>query len=81
MNGMSKIKFELNRQGVAGLMKSAAMQEILTEYATGIRNRCGDGYTQDIYVGKNRANAMVSAETYQAKKDNLENNTILKAVR
>ena len=78
---MSKKKFKLNRQGVAELMKSAAMQEVLKEYATGIRNRCGDGYTQDIYVGKNRANAMVSAETYQAKKDNLENNTILKAVR
>lgn len=78
---MSKMKFKLNRKGVAELMKSAAMQEVLTEYATGIRNRCGDGYTQDIYVGKNRANAMVSAETYQAKRDNLENNTILKAVR
>lgn len=78
---MSKIKFKLNRQGVAGLMKSAAMQEVLNEYATGIRNRCGDGYAQDIYVGKNRANAMVRAETYQAKRDNLKNNTILKAVR
>lgn len=78
---MSKIKFKLNRKGVAELMKSAAMQEVLQEYATGIRNRCGDGYTQDIYVGKNRANAMVSAETYKAKSDNLENNTILKAVR
>ncbi len=78
---MSKKKFKLNRQGVAELMKSAAMQEVLNEYATGIRNRCGDGYTQDIYIGKNRANAMVSAETYQAKRDNLENNTILKAVR
>jgi len=78
---MSKKKFKLNRQGVAELMKSAAMQEVLNKYATGIRNRCGDGYTQDIYVGKNRANAMVSAETYQAKRDNLENNTILKAVR
>ena len=78
---MSKIKFKLNRKGVAELLKSAGMQEVLNEYATGIRNRCGDGYTQDIYVGKNRANAMVSAETYQAKKDNLENNTILKAVR
>lgn len=78
---MSNKKFKLNRQGVAELMKSAEMQEVLKEYATGIKNRCGDGYTQDIYVGKNRANAMVSAETYQAKRDNLENNTILKAVR
>jgi hypothetical protein len=78
---MGKMKFKLNRKGVAELMKSAAMQEVLKEYATGIRNRCGDGYEQDIYVGKNRANAMVSASTYQAKADNLRNNTILKAVK
>lgn len=78
---MSKVKFKLNRSGVAELMRSSAMQAVLQEYATGIRNRCGDGYTQDIYVGKNRANATVSAETYKAKRDNLENNTILKAVR
>lgn len=78
---MSKVKFKLNSKGVAELLKSAAMQEVLKEYATGIKNRCGDGYTQDIYVGKNRANAMVSAETREAFKDNLENNTILKAVR
>ena len=78
---MSKIKFKRNRKGVAELMKSEEMQGILTEYASGIKNRCGDGYTQDIYVGKNRANAMVYAETYQAKRDNKKNNTILKAVR
>ena len=78
---MSKVKFKRNRKGVAELMKSEEMQGILTEYASGIKNRCGDGYTQDIYVGKNRANAMVHAETYQAKRDNKKNNTILKAVR
>lgn len=75
------IKFKLNRKGVSELMKSAEMQEVLKDYATGIRNRCGEGYEQDIRVGKNRANAMVSASTYQAKADNLRNNTILKAVR
>ena len=78
---MSKMQFKLNRKGVADLMKSAEMKEVLKGYATGIRNRCGDGYEQDIYVGKNRANAMVSAVTYQAKADNLKNNTILKAVK
>lgn len=78
---MSNVKIKLNRSGVAELMRSSAMQEVLQEYATGIRNRCGDGYTQDVYVGKNRANAMVSAETYEANRDNIENNTILKAVR
>ena len=78
---MSKMQFKLNRKGVSELMKSAEMQEVLKGYATGIRNRCGDGYEQDIHVGKNRANAMVSASTYQAKADNMRNNTILKAVK
>lgn len=77
---MSKFKFELNRAGVAELMKSSAMQEVLKEKASTIRNRCGDGYEQDSYVGQNRANAMVTASTYKAKKDNLKNNTLLKAV-
>lgn len=78
---MSKMEFKLNRAGVRALMQSEEMQAVLTDYASGIQNRCGDGYVQDIYVGKTRANAMVSAETYQAKRDNLKNNTILKAVR
>ncbi|XUB61318.1 hypothetical protein IGI71_002400 [Enterococcus sp. DIV1279b] len=62
-------------------MKSNQMQDVLEEKATGVRNRAGEGYKQDIYVGKTRANAMVYADTYQAKKDNMKNNTLLKAVR
>lgn len=77
---MSK-KFVLNREGIKELMKSDAMQAILKDHATNIRSRCGDGYEQDERVGKNRANAMVYANAYQAKADNLRNNTILKAVR
>lgn len=78
---MSSFKFKLNRSGVRELMKSAEMQSVLTNYASNIRNRCGDGYKQDIYVGSNRANAMVSAATIKAKRDNNKNNTLLKAVR
>lgn len=78
---MSNFEFKLNRSGVRELMKSAEMQSVLTNYASNIRNRCGDGYEQDIYVGSNRANAMVSAATIKAKRDNNKNNTLLKAVR
>lgn len=78
---MAKMKFKLNRSGVAALMKSNQMQGVLEEKASGVRNRAGEGYKQDIYVGKTRANAMVYADTYQAKKDNMKNNTLLKAVR
>lgn len=78
---MSKWKVTLNRAGVKQLMQSEEMQALLTSKASAIRNRCGPGYEQDIFVGKNRANAKISAETAEARKDNSENNTILKAVR
>ncbi|MGM0163751.1 hypothetical protein [Enterococcus sp. DIV1059_2] len=78
---MANMKFKLNRSGVASLMKSAEMQGVLEEKATAVRNRAGEGYKQDTFVGKTRANAMVYADTYQAKKDNMKNNTLLKAVR
>ena len=78
---MAKNTFKLNYKGVGELMKSRPMQTVLNEYATNIKNRCGDGYEQDIYVGKSRANAMVTATTFEARKDNMDNNTLLKAVR
>ena len=78
---MSKFKFVLNRAGVRQLMQSEEMQSILKDKANNALNSLGEGYKSDIHVGKNRANAMVYADTYQAKRDNLKNNSILKAVR
>ena len=78
---MSKTKFKLNSSGVGQLLKSSEMQNVLSEHATNIRNRCCDGYEQDVFVGQNRANAAVKATSYKAKKDNMKNNTLLKAVR
>ena len=77
---MSDFVFKLNRKGVAELMKSQEMQGILKEHATTIKNRAGDGYEQDIHVGRNRANAMVRTATFKARKDNSKNNTLMKAV-
>lgn len=78
---MSKMKFELNRKGVADLMKSKGMQEILKDHATNIKNRAGHGFEQDLHVGKNRANARVWADAQSAKQDNSTRNTLLKSVR
>lgn len=74
-------KFVLNRQGVAELMKSAKMQDILNAKAKEVASRCGDGYEVSAYVGKSRANASVKAETKQAKLDNSKNNILLKALK
>ena len=77
---MSKMKFKLNSSGVRQLLQSTEMQTVLEQQASAIRNRAGVGYKQDTYVGKNRANAMVWADTHRAKRDNMKNNTLLKAV-
>ena len=77
----NKFKFELDRDGVSDLLRGQAMQELLGNKARSAAASCGAGYEADVYVGKNRANASISAETYQAKKDNLKNNTILKSLQ
>lgn len=77
---MSKFKFELNRAGVRELMRSDAMKDIVSGHAENAHSRLGSGYKTDTYVGKNRVNAMVFADTEQAIDDNSENNSLLKAV-
>lgn len=77
---MSKVKFELDRAGVREMLQSQAAMSICKEYADSIRNGAGDGYEVSTYVGKNRVNASVRAATYEARKDNYENNTLLKAL-
>lgn len=78
---MSKMQFKLNRAGVRQLMQSEEMQAVLKDKANESLNRLGAGYESDIYVGKNRANAMVYADSIRAKRENANDNTILKAVR
>lgn len=78
---MAKVKIELNRNAVRDqLLKSSEMMSICESHAKNIAARCGSGYQTDTHVGRNRVNAMVYADTYEARRDNLKHNTILKAV-
>ena len=77
---MSKVKFELNKSGVRDLLRSNEMMSVCVDYANKVQGRAGDGYEVSTYVGANRVNASVSAATYEARKDNHENNTLLKAL-
>ena len=74
-------KFKLNRAGVRKLMKSEEMQDILNSYASDIQSRAGEGYETSPHVGKNRANNIIYPDSVKAKKNNLKNNTLLKAIR
>lgn len=75
------VKFELNSEGVRELLKSAEMEQCVSEYANKAVSRLGAGYEASTFQGKNRVNASVMAVTYEAKKENSKNNTILKAIR
>lgn len=81
LNVMSNLKFKLNRKGVSGLLKSREAAEVCGEFANIIKERCGDGYEVSLHVGgKTRSNASVMATTIKARRDNLDNNTIEKAL-
>lgn len=78
---MGKVKFELNREGVRQLLTSPEMLEVCREHAEATANAAGVGYEVSTHVGRNRVNASVMAETQEARADNYENNTLLKALQ
>lgn len=78
---MNKFRFELDTAGVRELLRSEAAKKMCAEYASAVRARCGDGYETDTFTGKNRVNASVWAATAEAREDNSNNNTLLKALR
>lgn len=74
------IKVELNHAAVGELLKSSEMQELVKSYADEIAERAGEGYASDTYNAGSRVIASAYTETEEAMEDNLENNTLLKAM-
>lgn len=77
---MAKVKFKLDLAGLNQLMKSGEMQAVLNSAANQIAAAAGDGFEVErahpiSFVGI----AAVHAETTEARRDNSENNTLLKA--
>ena len=77
---MGKVKIELNREGVRELLQSQAMMDVCTTYANRALNQLGSGYELTTLVGKTRVNAEIAANSYAARKANLQDNSILKAL-
>lgn len=77
---MSRKIFELDKQGVKALMKSEEMKQAMKSVADEAVGRLGEGYEADTHTGKTRVNASVYAVTAAAQRENLSQNTILKAV-
>ena len=78
---MANFKFDLNTAGVGELLKSPEMQGVLNGYGSSALSRLGDGYEAETFVGFDRAHVIIKATTAEAKRENLENNSLLKAVK
>ena len=77
---MSKVKVKLNRAGVRELLKSAEVMAMLEQEAQTRASAAGAGYGVNTYVGRNRCNAEILAETAAARRDNLDNNTLVRLI-
>lgn len=78
---MSKFKFVLDKAGVGQLLKSKETESMLKSYADDAVSRLGEGHSSDSYIGKKRANASYTADSFKARRKNLKDNTLLKALK
>lgn len=77
---MGKLRIELNHSGIKAFLHSKGTAELVKGKADEIQSRLGDGYKSDYRHMESRVIASVYADTQEARKENMDNNTILKAV-
>lgn len=77
---MSKVKVELNKTGVRELLQSSEVVAYLAKEANARAAGLPPGYSVNTYIGRNRANAEIRAETDEAWRDNLKNNTLARVI-
>lgn len=77
---MPTTKIILDRKGIDALLKSDEIRDYIAAQASGIQSRAGDGYETDTHMMPTRVIASVYTADRKAYSENLENNTLLKAV-
>lgn len=77
---MSKVKIELNSSGIRDLLRSSDMMACVVGFAEEVAQKAGNDYEISQYVGSGRVNASVNTASVDAYQDNLDNNTLLKAM-
>ena len=78
---MSKIKFEIISKGIVSLLKSNEMGDTLMIHADKIKGNLGSGYSAQKVMSSGRVKVFVKANSKKAQKDNLKNNSLLKALK
>lgn len=77
---MSKAKVKLNYAGVGRILKREETKNMLEEYGTAVATAAGDGYATRAHYTEQRVIVNVYAESDEAIRDNIQNNTLLKSM-
>lgn len=75
------IKFKLNKAGVRELLKSPEIAAECGKHATDTAAAAGEGYVVEPRNYKDRSGYAVYPDTFKARRDNFDNNTLLKSLR
>lgn len=75
-----KVRLELDDVALVKLLHSDEVVKVLEDEAKMIQLQAGEGYLTDLYEGGTRKVASVYTSTPEAYQDNLDNNTLLKAL-
>lgn len=77
---MSNFKFEPNEAGIKELLKSEEVESICMEYAGQVQSRAGEDYSAEARHYPERTGAAVYPNNAKGYYDNLNNNTLLRAL-
>lgn len=78
---MSKnVTFKLNGKGVREFLRSEPVKGMCEEYANAIAGRANGEYEKKVILTPNRYISTVEAADGATRRDNLKNNTLLKAL-
>lgn len=74
------VKIELNTAGIGALLKGPETESMVQRFGKEIAQRAGSGYAARSHNTGQRQICNVYAASKEAKQDNLENNTLLRAI-
>ncbi|MBE5852272.1 MAG: hypothetical protein E7299_04870 [Lachnospiraceae bacterium] len=77
---MANVKVEINYKGLLELFKNEQIKEKCISVANNVAQIAGEGYNVSNWTGPHRAGATVWCDSYDAIRDNMKNNTMLKAL-
>lgn len=79
MRKLTKDDIELDEEGIIGLLKEIG-SDVCVQLAGEAAGRCGEGYESKKVEYPERTGGIVKSTDMKSFRDNLENNTIIKAV-